>query len=322
MEDIHIPNQATYSPVSLLELGLAAPLLSRLVLRSTLPGAALQTAALAVYAASAVDDWRARRGVRRIDFQTTFGADVRTLPTMPADAREHEVQVLVERLNDRYTPDRIPRREMVRRVDERLTVVIGAITGQRVRTSTEIRGFSLLGFAFPFALGTSDILSGDVAILRDTGVFEPHVVAHELAHRKGYWKELHAQLLAYLALAGDHHPALLQAALAERLSRQLATLAGSDPEAFNQRVRAAGLRPELERAFLGMRPSQDPLTAALSRSMKDLYDLRLRATGQNGLSDYDAGFTALLYALERGPLAHRAVAGAGRVWAPQDQVAP
>lgn len=313
-QEVRIPNFATYAPFSLLELGLVAPLASRLLLRATLPGLALQGAALAVYAASALDDWFARVGVRRIDFLQAYGADVRRLPRMPAGAREEEVRVLAGRLNGLYTADRLPRPEVARRVDERLTDVIAGITGQRVRTSTEIRGFSLLGLAFPFALGTSDILSGEVAILRDTGVFEPHVVCHELAHRKGYWKELHAQVLAYLALAGSDDPVLLQSALAERLARQLATLAGDDDDDLRRRVRAAGLVPPLEEQLIGLRLPPDPLTAAVSDGMKALYDLRMRATGQNGLSDYDAGFTAFLYGLETGEREARAATGAGRVW--------
>lgn len=314
MDEIRIPNEATYSPVSLLELGLAAPLVSRLLLRSSVPGAALQLAAMAVYAGSALDDWLARRGVRRIDFAATFGADVDRLPAVPDADREHEVRILVERLNAGYTGERVPRRELARRVDAHLTDRIASITGQRIRTSTEIRQFSMLGVVFPFALGTSDILSGDVAILRDTGIFEPHVITHELAHRKGYWKELHAQALAYLALAGSGEPVLVQAALAERLSRQLAVLSDNDHDALEGRVRDSGLRSELQQQMLTLRPSHDPITSAVSGAMKDLYDLRLRATGQNGISDYDRGFTAFLYALERGPHADRAVEGPGRVW--------
>ena len=117
MDEIRIPNSVTYSTVSLLELGMIAPLASRLLLRATLPGLALQTAALAVYAASAVDDWLARAGVRRIDFLQAYGADVKRLPAMPVEAREEEVRVLTERLNRIYTPERIPRRELARRVN-------------------------------------------------------------------------------------------------------------------------------------------------------------------------------------------------------------
>jgi hypothetical protein len=314
MDEIRIPNQATYAPFSLLELGLVAPLASRLLLRASAPGLALQVAAMAVYAGSAVDDWLARAGVRRVDFSDTFGADVRSLPAMPVEAREAEIRVLADRLNRVYTPDWIPRRELARRVDAHLTDFIASITGQRVRTSTEIREFSILGLAFPFALGTADILSGEVAILRDTGVFEPHVICHELAHRKGYWKELHAQVLAYLALAGSDDPVLLQAALAERLARQVAALSGDDPEAFRRRVRAAGLVPELEPQLVTLRAQPGPVTQAVADGMKQLYDLRMKATGQNGLSDYDAGFTALLWGLETGPHDVHAPAGDGRVW--------
>ncbi|MDH3225419.1 MAG: hypothetical protein OEO23_16990, partial [Gemmatimonadota bacterium] len=36
-----------------------------------------------------------------------------------------------------------------------------------------------------------------------------------------------------------------------------------------------------------------------SRTMRDLYDSRMKLTGQNGLSDYDRGFTDFLYTYER-----------------------
>jgi len=85
-----------------------------------------------------------------------------------------------------------------------------------VRTSTEVRGFTLAKLAFPFALGACDALSGDIAIFKDTGPLEPHVLAHEFSHRKGYWKELHAQALAYLALVTSGEPVLQQAARLER----------------------------------------------------------------------------------------------------------
>ncbi|MGH7483485.1 MAG: DUF3810 family protein [Longimicrobiales bacterium] len=313
MEDIRIPNEATYSPVSLLETGMVAPLVSRLLLRTTLPGLAVQAAALGLYTGSALVDWAARAGVRRIDFAAELGADLDRLPAMPDEKREQEIRVLVDRLNALEAPEPPDRAELARRVDRELTDRIAGFTGQRVLTSTEVRGFSLAGLLFPFALGAADVLSGDVALFRDTGVFEPHVLAHEFAHRKGYWKELHAQLLAYLALAGSDDPVQLRSALAERLLRQLATLADGDVDALRARIAAAGLRPDLERPFFALRPAEDPLTRALSDALKAAYDLRMRLTGQNGLSDYDAGFTAVLYSLETGALRER-VPAAGRIW--------
>ena len=128
------------------------------------------------------------------------------------------------------------------------------------------------------------------------------------------WKELHAQALSYLALAGSDDPVLLQSALAERLARQLTTLAGQDQDALRERVEAAGLRTELADQIVGLRVPPDALAATVSDAMKRLYDLRMRATGQNGISDYDRGFTDFLYALETGKGAHRAATGPGRVW--------
>src|SRR5690606_20131883 len=134
----------------------------------------------------------------------------------------------------------------------------------RVETSTEIRGFTMASLLFPFALGACDFLSGDVAIFRDTGVFEPHVIAHEFTHRKGYWKELEAQALAYLALASSGDPVLEQSARCERLHRQLRALSADDPDRFPTLVREAGLRPELEAGFLAMHAVPGPVAERVS----------------------------------------------------------
>ncbi len=298
METIRIPNEVTYSPISLTDIAMAAPILSQLVLGATLPGAALQAAALTVYAGSAIQDWVERWGVRRIEFLTEFGADLKHLEEMPVVIREAEMQVLADRLNAGYTTQRIELHELAKRVDRYLTAYIASITGQRVETSTEVRTFSMAGMIFPFALGAADILSGDVSIFRDTGVFQPHIVAHEFAHRKGYWRELDAQALAYLALTSSGEPALVQSALCERLNRDLRALTGDDDVAYEQRVRALSLRAELEPEFLELRADPGELGRPISDAMRTVYDMRMKLTGQNGISDYDVGFTNFLYTFE------------------------
>src|SRR6266849_6039118 len=117
-----------------------------------------------------------------------------------------------------------------------------------------VLGVALSRLAFPFALGACDILSGDVAIFKDTGPLEPHVLAHEFSHRKGYWKELPAQALAYLSLVASGEPVLRQAARLERLCRQLRVLAGEQRGAFDRLAMGAALRPELRKAFGEIRP--------------------------------------------------------------------
>jgi len=311
MDRVRISNDATYSPLPLLDVALVAPLASRLFLRASLPGRILQTAALGLYAGSAAKDWLARQAVRRIDFRQAFGADVFHLRPMAQDTRESEVRTLVERVNDGWTPDRIPRAEAAVGIDRHLTAYIASITGQRVETSTEVRGFTVAKLIFPFALGSCDMISGDVAIFRDTGVFEPHVIAHEFCHRKGYYKELEAQALAYLALAASGEPVFEQSARCERLHRNLKVLAGDRPEEFHRRVKESGLRKELLGQFRELRPMGGPVARRVEKTMRALYDERMKLTGQNGITDYDLGFTDFLHSVETDPaFRHRVPAGA------------
>jgi hypothetical protein len=294
-DELRIPNDATYWPVSLLDIMAAAPLASRLLLGATLPGRAVQMAALGLYVGSVARDWSARQGMRRIDFKSEFGADVDLLSEQPVAMREAEVRALAILLNRHYTHERLSRENLARRVNEVLTDFIASITGQRVETSSEVRSLTLAGLVFPFALGTCDPLSGDVAIFRDTAIFEPHVIAHEFVHRKGYLKELHAQVLSYMALRTSGDPVLVQSARAERLHRQLRVLYPDDPEGFTTALRDAGLRDELMEPFMRLRPPPDLYESVVAEAMMKLYDARMKLTGQNGLSDYDRGFTNFLY---------------------------
>jgi len=297
-EEIRISNKATYWPVAPIDLVVGAPLVARLLFGATPMGRVVQATALGVYLGSAIRDWRDRQGVRPIDFRREFGADMGHLVSMPQEVREAEVRVLVERLNDMFTARRIPRRELAVEVDCHLTDYIASITGQQVRTSAEVRSFAVVGLALPFALGACDVLTGDVAIFKDTGLLESHIIAHEFSHRKGYWNELHAQALAYLSLLASGEPVLMQSALFERLHRDLRALSGDDAAAFRRLVAHADLRPELSMALLELRPLSGPVARRLEAAMRRLYDTRMRLTGQNGIADYDLGFTNFLYSFE------------------------
>ena len=300
MDEVRIANAATYWPIAPMDVVLAAPLAARILLGASPLGAAIQGAALAAYIGSAAQDWYARLDVRKIDFHREFGADVHSMESMPRDLREAEIRLLTDRLNDEFTPRRIPRRELAVEVERQLTSYIAGITGQRVQTSAEVRDFSIARLIFPFALGACDFLSGDVAIFRDVGVLEPHVIAHEFSHRKGYWRELEAQALAYLALTASGEPVLVQSALCERLHRDVRVLVGDDRAAFRDRVTQTPLRSELKSQLLGLDagPPPNAIDQQLQGMMRRLYDERMRLTGQNGLSDYDLGFTNFLYTFE------------------------
>jgi hypothetical protein len=295
MDRVEIPNQATYAPFALADVFMLAPLASRLLFRVSAPGRIVQAAALGVYAGSALVDWLARQDARPIDFEETFGQDPSDLEPMSEEARQEEVADLVAVLNRDYQPQELSRDELARVVNEHLTAYIASITGQRVETSAEVRSMALAKLLFPFALGACDILSGDVTIFRDSGVFEPHIIAHEFCHRKGYYKELQAQAIAYLALSTSEHPVLVQAALAERTHRNLRVLADGDLERYHQFVDESGLREELAKDFHAIRPEPTAYESAVWGFMKPLMEERMRMTGQNGLSDYDAGFTDFIH---------------------------
>jgi len=294
-DEIRISNRATYWPVAPLDLVMAAPLAARVLLGATPVGRIVQGVALGAYLGSALRDWNDRRGIRKIAFRREFGADLQHLVPMPREIREAEVRTLAQRLSDELTLERIPRRELAVEVDRHLTRYIAGVTGQRVCSSAEVRSFAVVKLAFPFALGACDMLSGDVAIFRDTGLLEPHIIAHEFSHRKGYWKELYAQALGYLALASSGEPVLRQAALLERLYRNLRVLSGDDSDAFDRLVTRAALHPELRTLLVKLRPPLTGVERQVDAGMRRLYHLRMRATGQTGISDYDLGFTNFLY---------------------------
>jgi hypothetical protein len=312
-DEVRIANNATYWPVAPSDVVLAVPLAARLLLGATPVGRVVQVAAFGAYIGCALQDWYARLGVRKIDFHAEFGADVHHLTPMPPDVREEEIRMLIERVNDGFTDERIERRELAVQVDRHLTDYIAGITGQRVETSAEVRDFSLAGLVYPFALGVCDFLTGDVTLFRDVGAFEPHVIAHEFSHRKGYWKELEAQALAYLSLTASGEPVLVQAALCERLHRDLRAIVGDDIAAFRDRVTNSELRPELQRQFLDLERGMpaEGIDRQLQLVMRRLYDERMRLTGQNGLSDYDVGFTNFLYSFELSPVARQVPPAAG-----------
>jgi len=299
MEDIRIPNGATYAPVALTDLMAGAPLASRLLLGATLPGRLVSAAAFGLYAGHALRDWSVRRDVRKVDFFGEFGSDVDALEPTPRTHRLDEIAHLAARLESMEAPASPPRDELARRVNRHLTEFIAGLTDQRVHTSDRVREFTLAKVVFPFAMGVCDFISGDVAVFKDLGVMEAHVLAHEFTHRKGYFKELHAQALAYLALVTSGDPLLERAALFERLHRQLKVLADGNFRAYHDHVDGLELDQELDRALRALRPEPAAYQSLVSDAMRALYDQRLKLTGQNGLSDYDRGFTDFLWTFGR-----------------------
>jgi len=300
---VEIPNFATKSPVPLMDAAMIANLayLGFKALRATTPaGLAMITtnALFAAYAGCSIVDYIKRMQIKKIDFMDTYGADVKNFKKMPENTRKKEISDLIQKVNDEYTSDRYERTELAEVVDMHLTDYIENITGQEVITSTKIREWGIAKFIMPGALGACDVLSGEVYVFKNMDVFEPHVIAHEFAHRKGYLKELDAQVLAYLSHVESKDPILVQSANCERLSRNIAAWK-KDRNERRDFIENSKIRDEIKKYCIsrkgGAKPT--PEEERLIKMFEDMYDHRMKVTGQNGISDYDEGFTSFLYTI-------------------------
>ena len=67
---------------------------------------------------------------------------------------------------------------------------------------------------------------------------------------------------------------------------------------YHDLVDRTDLRPELKWSFHALVPRLSAAERAVASVMRGLYDERMKLTGQNGLTDYDEGFTRFLHAAE------------------------
>jgi hypothetical protein len=92
---------------------------------------------------------------------------------------------------------------------------------------------------------------------------------------------------------------MVQSALAERLHRQLKAIAGEDHQAYHDLVDGLEVCAEISEELHALRPDPGVYESSVSLVMKKIYDERLKLTGQNGLSDYDVGFTNFLWTFSK-----------------------
>jgi hypothetical protein len=98
---------------------------------------------------------------------------------------------------------------------------------------------------------------------------------------------------------------MVQSALSERLHRQLKVLAPESRSAYMALVDGLGLREELAKEMHALKPDVGAYEGAVGAVMKRVYEERLKLTGQNGISDYDVGFTNLLWTFSRSSTARQ-----------------
>ena len=308
-DEIWIANRATYWPVAPIDLVVGAPLVVRALLGVTPIGRVVQGAVLGAYLANAVRDWHDRRGIRKIDFRREFGADVHHLVPMPREVREAEVRMLAERLKRVSFRSDAQAGSSRSRSHRHLTRYIASITGSWCH---ERRGARLRPLKLAVPVRARGVRRAGRVISRSSrtpGPSSPRPRAR-VQHRKGSWKELHAQALAYLAMVTSGEPVLRQAARLERFYRHLCVLAGKQGGAFDRLAGSAALRPELGKVLGELRPPAGAVARKVEAGMRQVYDTRMRMTGQAGISDYELGFTNFLYTFQTSTTARQTPPGA------------
>jgi len=233
---------------------------------------------------------------KKINFLETFGADIKHLNEMPLEERAREESVLIQKVNDEYSPPSNNRREITEKVEEVVTAFLSGYTGERVETKGKVRKNNLIGKVFyPFALGITNPMDGDITVPGGLGVMEAGTIAHETAHRKGYMKEMEAQVIAYLALSTSGDKELVQSANCDRLLYQMRSMA-SKRRVRIKNIQNSGLRDEIKRDFLKC-CRRGPYAALMRTAITPIYVLRMKLSGQKNMDDYSKGFTNFLYTI-------------------------
>ncbi len=234
----------------------------------------------------------------KINFLETFGADVKHHKEVPLEKRISEIDELTEKVNDEYIPQEHERKYLAQEVNRKLTAFIAEKSGVEVHSSDNVRNFGIAKLIFPFAKGYYNFLDGEIGLFGNLGVFEPHRMAHEFAHRKGYLIELEAQVLAYLSLINSYDKELMQSAYCERLFSDMDVVADFNDDKFKETIETSALRGELKQDFQKRIGKEGLYEKVVSFIMMPIYNLRMKLTGQNGVEDYSLGFTNFLYTIE------------------------
>jgi hypothetical protein len=230
--------------------------------------------------------------IRPFDFQRQFGLDPYcNFEHMSKEERQTEISRIVEILNDNFVPYCYTRKEVARKINLGLTDYIEGNTGQRISTSSFVKSFSLLSLIFPQCVGGSSSITGEVTCRNGLGVLEPAAMGHELVHRKGYLKELEANIISYFYLVSSGDPSLVQSGESVRLLTNLCLSEGK----YRDKLEKSGLRGELKREFLRIAPPLKIYQRLAGKAFEKFYGVKMRLTGQRGLDDYSTYFTDYLH---------------------------
>ncbi|MBU4501576.1 MAG: DUF3810 family protein [Nanoarchaeota archaeon] len=226
--------------------------------------------------------------------------------------RLHKIDDICYAINYDYTEKEYTMQEEAKIASDTLDEIIYKIEGVRQKTSSKVRNSKVMKYIFPHALGGCNLLSREIDFFGQMPYMSFSISAHELAHRKSYFKENDAEVLAHLAGFMTRDPVFIQSARYSRLRRECQTIFekydkhNSDIPAkklekdYIDFVKVLKIPDKMKELYL--KEEFKPFSLAERAIMKvqiPLYKILMRIFGQKeGLIRYTGFFTEDLYALE------------------------
>lgn len=224
-----------------------------------------------------------------IDFENVFGisSDRDKLIDMPQEARLGEILLLVDKMNDEYSPYNLSHQEASDLVNKAYAKFIAQHAPDREFTPLELATPPLdVRILYPYYLG---FYSGNKpsVMTKEGDLKTPSTIGHEFAHVLGHYSEIEAEVLGYLTLKESDERLLQRSADMTRISRQSWATGITD-------LLDTNLRDEIKdeiRFSRKMTPYQNMMMHLTFHIGKFLF---LKRQGLES-TDYREGFTNFLY---------------------------
>lgn len=218
--------------------------------------------------------------------------------------RKKKIDELCLMIKDDHTEKSYGIKEEAEIAGKTLDKLVYKIEGVKIKTSNVVKKSYLAKYMMPHALGGCNLISKDIDIFQQMPYISPSIVAHELCHRKGYFKENDAEVLAHLAGFMTDDPVFIQSSRISRLRREWQSLK-LQKEEFNDYLSSLKLPVKMKSKLIKQEIQKNngdgnPLAKSFANIQLTMYKILMRILGQKeGLERYTRIFTEDLHALEK-----------------------
>ncbi|MBM3200003.1 DUF3810 domain-containing protein [Candidatus Woesearchaeota archaeon] len=258
---------------------------------------------------SGITDYLARPRIsQKKDVSEKLGV---TRKPVDKETRIKKIDDICLEISDGYTEKKYSLKEEAKIANNSLEEIVYKIEGIRLKTSDKIKNSYLMKYLMPHALGRCDVISSDITMFQKIPYISFSILAHELAHRKRYFKENNAEVLAHLAGFATRDPVFIQSSKVSRLRRECQTLfekygktTKEERKQLNEEyqdfLNDLSLPYNIKNAILKSEfQKNNILTEGIKKGQTALYTLMMKVFGQKeGPLRYTKVFTEDLYALE------------------------